>query len=478
MILKPLATAAVLSFAAASADAATCFVDPTGTSGIAGAYASTQAALAGTCNTPGSVIELWCPAGGCADGSVSISGLSDITIRSQELAGSSGPVGFSASAAGPAVHVSKSFNIRFEGFDHYYSNSWAVAVEDSDVFFEGPGSLPSPRYSDVHGARGMRVDGASHVQLSWVGFSHNRVGLAMQSNLNGSPFVTGEGLAFVGNELAADLVGGDPLCSTVGDGPSLTIGGDYGVSWLNYVMGNTAGFQLRGSADLRMDHTLLANNLNRALSMGGNPHLISLNDASSFEGRNLLVYDNDSHGGLTGPYAGGVNTAGVILNHSSCGKAALVASTIINNATDLVFNIESASSGDLALDHVVTHGNWGKLLSMSSWYTSHGSACPPLVMNDTASWGDRVIADPATCTPPTLTTTWDPVPTVAFFTPRTVRGYPNLNRPRRNLYLINRRQPSFTGAGPAGLFHSRPWSVDGVNNDADARLDMGYHNPW
>jgi hypothetical protein len=153
-----------------------------------------------------------------------------------------------------------------------------------------------------------------------------------------------------------------------------------------------------------------------------------------------------------------------------------VASTVINNGTDIVFAIEG--SGQLTLDHTLVAGNWGKVLSMSSYYVATG-ACPPVTPIASNFRKNRLNADPAVCLPPvsasTLSLSWNPNVTVSAATPRTLAAYPDVVAPWTDLYLIRRRQP-IPYALPAGLYVGRPWSVDGVNADT-GRLDVGYHNP-
>jgi hypothetical protein len=461
--------------------AATCTVDPTGSSGLPGTFTSVNAALFGGCGSPGSVVEIWCPVAGCTDSDLLISGLTDVTIRSLEAGGGSGPVTLAAVGAPQAVRVTGSTNIRFEGISRYESPHTGVQIEDSEVTLLGPSTgaatAIAQRYAAISGSvQGMLVWGDSKVTARWVGWADSQTGLRMVETPSGEPVVSASGVAFLDNGLAADVAGPPGGCPAASPGTVLDIRSDFETAWLNYVMGNVEGFRLRGRAQLAIDHTVLANNLVQMGPGGTNPVLFEVLDSSRLEARNVLVFDNDMLPGLTLAFAGGFNVAGIILQHLSCAESIFTASTVVNNASDLVFGIDG--SGRLTLDHTVVAGNWGKVLSMSSWYVSHGNTCPPVDPIAAHFWGNRIDADPAVCLPPPaagLRTTWNPRVKTSLATPRELAAYPDVVAPWTDLYLIRRRQP-VPYALPAALYVDRLWSVNGKSPDL-VRLDVGYHNP-
>ena len=145
------------------------------------------------------------------------------------------------------------------------------------------------------------------------------------------------------------------------------------------------------------------------------------------------------------------------------------------NAADITFGV--SGSGQVNLDHTVVVGNWGKTLSMSSYYVGHGGTCPPLGMSAAFFWNDHVYADPGACLPPPpfLRLTWNPKPLVSANTPRTLVAYPDIPSVFLDLYLIRLRQP-LPVAYPTDLYAIRQWSVNGKRAER-GRLDVGYHNP-
>ena len=204
-----------------------------------------------------------------------------------------------------------------------------------------------------------------------------------------------------------------------------------------------------------------------------NAYLFRVEDSSHVEVRNALIYDNDATPGLTGPYNGGFNTASIIYTSTSCAASSFVASSIVNNAADLVFNIGGA--GLLTLDHVAIAGDWGKVFSMSGYYVAHMNTCPPLTIIGTTVWNNSVLADPVVCQPPGLIF-WNPN-AVPNNPPRTLVNYPTLDPPPPAIYLINLFEPNTAAALPPGLYVGRPWSVNGITDESDNVLDVGYHNP-
>lgn len=479
MVLVLTALAGVLAFFPTPSLAATCTVEPAGPT--AGNYLSVSEALsAGGCDAPGSVIEISCPAPGCSDFDVKIDGLTDITVRSLESSGD-GPVTLSATpagaATGPAVKVTGSTGIVFDGISDYVSTKTAVEVEDSDVTFMGPTVSGIQRYGDLDGIKGMEAKGLSDVLLKWMGSSGGRIGLRLVSTDSGSPTVTAKGVALLDNIQAVEVFGASGGCGTTFLPAALKFRSDFETAWLNYVMGNVEGFRLRGWSELLMDHTVLASNIYQLPPNGGNPELFDVRGASRLKVRNSLLYDNDTIPGLSGRWPGPPTgaPAGTILQHESCGKSSFQASSVINNAADLVFNM--GGSGKLELDHTLVSGTWGKVISMSSYYVSHGNTCPPITTIATNFRGNNIDADPGVCTPPSpgLDTTWKPGVTVSPNTPRTLTGYPDVPAPWTDLYLINKREP-IPYALPSNLYMGRDWSVNGINPDKK-RLDVGYHNP-
>jgi hypothetical protein len=461
---------------------AACVVDPTQTSPYFPSYMSVNQALADpACSAPGSLIEIWCPAGGCTDSKVVVNGLSDITIRSMELTVGAGAVTFSGVGPDPALEVQSATGIVIEGISVFTAAQRAVGVLDSTVTFIGLGALATPRYGQVLGGlTGMVVAGFSSVDLSWMGFTGALTGLRLDSPGGVPPSVHATGVAFQDNELAVDVIGPPLGCPPPGGTalPALLeIRSDFDVAWLNYVMHNVEGFHLSGRADLRIDHTVLATNLYQMAAGGFNPLLFSVSDSSRLEARNILAYDNDMTPAFTGPYAGGVNTAGYILLHQSCDESIFRASTVVNNAADIVFGVDG--SGRVTLDHTLAAGNWGKVLSMSSWYVAHGFTCPPVSAIAANFKGNRINADPAACLPPApmLNTTWNPRVTLPPLPPpRYLFTYPDIPAPRTDLYFIRKRSPLPTPL-PPDLYLGRQWTVDGIHPDTN-KLDVGYHNPF
>jgi len=292
----------------------------------------------------------------------------------------------------------------------------------------------------------------------------------MTTTAAGAPTVKLSGAAFLHNRLAASVAGPMVGCNSATQA-LLEVRGDT-TAWLNYVLDNNEGFRLTGRSVLVLDHGVLANNLD-VPGPFPNAYLFRVADSSHVEVRNALIYDNDARPGLTGPWpGGGLNTASIIYSSTSCAASSFVASTVVNNAADLMFNI--GGTGLLTLDHVAIAGNWGKVLSMSGYYVAHGNTCPPLTIIGTTVWNNAVLADPAVCQPPGLIG-WNPG-AVPNNPPRTLVNYPAIDPAPTAIYLIGLLQPLVTPL-PAGLYVGRPWSVDGITNDTNNVLDVGYHNP-
>ncbi|MEZ4360097.1 MAG: hypothetical protein R3B48_07950 [Kofleriaceae bacterium] len=462
-----------LVVAGAGRAAADCTVDPGGALGLPGGYPTINAALADPACLSAGVINVVCQPAGCTDTNVLINGLSNVTIRALEVPGVNGPAVLIGTGGNPAVVITNSSEIAIEGFSSILGPPFAVWIDASKVNLVGPTVGGVARYLDLTspGGTAMKVNGDSQVDVTQVGFHASTTGLELTAAGGLGPSVTARAVAFLDNGQAVDMVGPAGGC-----GPSpatvLNVDGDGGGAWLNYVMRNVNGFRLRGRSSVQLDHTVLASNL-YTMAAPGNETLFAVRDASRLEARNALIYDNDAHPGLTGPFAGGFNTGSVLLDHTSCDQSSFIASTVINNAADITFGV--GGSGRLVLDHTLVAGNWGKTLSMSSYYVAHGNTCPPLSLTAAAVWGNKLIADPVACLPPPLIVGWNPNPIVSASTPRTIVGYPTVPAPWTDLYLINHLEP-FVYALPVGLFLGRPWSVDALHDDV-ADLDVGYHNP-
>jgi hypothetical protein len=462
-----------LVLAGAPASAATCVVDVGGALGIAGAFASTNAAL-GACNSPGDVIEIQCPIGGCTDTNVAIAARTGLTLRSSELDGIGGPVALLGVNNQPALQVTNNSSVTVSGIASYSAQQVAVWVNNSEVDFltVAAASPPPARYATFSAPNiALLVEGSSNVELAQVGFNDSATGIVMTTSPAGAPYVKASGAAFLRNRLAARVTG--PMAGCLASGPKATLElrGDT-TAWLNYVLDNNEGFHLRGRAALLLDHGVLASNLDQAGPFN-NAYLFHLQHSSYVDVRNALIYDNDARPGLTGPFAGGINTASIIYSSTSCAASSVTASTVVDNAADLMFNIGGA--GLLTLDHVAISGNWGKVLSMSGYYVAHTNTCPPLTLTGTTVWNNAVVADPIQCLPPAVLV-WDPQ-AIPVNPPRTLANYPTIDPPPAAIYPITAFEPTTVALFPAGLFDGRPWSVDNATPDDDGVLDVGYHNP-
>jgi hypothetical protein len=334
------------------------------------------------------------------------------------------------------------------------------------------------RATEVDGARRGSLNARGRLQpetARWIGAPHRARGASRRhrSTVAGAPFVQITGAAFLRNDIAARITGPQSNCAGVLPPPAtLELRGDT-TAWLNYVFENHEGFDLFGRSVLRIDHGVLANNLDQVIGPFNNAYLFHVANASWVEVRNALIYDNDATPNLTPPYAGGgMNTASIIYSSTSCAQSSFTAATIVNNAADLIFNI--GGTGLLALDHVAIAGNYAKVLSMSGYYVHHGNTCPPLALTGVTVWNNKTIADPVACLPPSLIS-WNPN-AVPNNPPRTLASYPAIDPPLTANHLINRLEPTMTPP-PAGLFGGRPWSVDGITSEDTVRLDVGYHNP-
>jgi hypothetical protein len=466
--------AAALAAAASTVSAATCLVDPGGALMIAGAHASTNAALA-VCNAPGSVIEVRCPVGGCSDPNVVINGLVNITIRSSELDGLGGPVSFESINNLPALQIRNSAAINVSGISGFAGQQVAVWIVDSEASFKTPDAIALGRYTTFSAANmALLVEGSSSVTLVHAGFNDSTTGIWMTGSPAGAPHVTVIGAAFLHNRMAARLVG--PLTGCNGPKEALLdIRGDTTTAWLNYVMENHEGFWLMGRSRVRLDHTVIANNLGTP-GVLPNAYLFRIQHASGVEVRNALIYDNDASAALTPPYPGGMASGGasIIYSSESCAPSQFVATTIVNNAADVMFGFGRNDAGLLTLDHVAITGNWGKVFSDSAFWVKQG-ICPPVTLLGATVWNNRVLADPIGCEPPQIIG-WSPN-AVPNNPPRTLVNYPLIDLPPTSIFLINSFEPLAAAPLPPGLFVGRPWSVNGIKDESDNVLDVGYHNP-
>ena len=470
-ITKTLLIAAPLLMLPQLANAAICQVDPAGAFGMP--FATVDAALSGPCNTPGSIIEVYCPLGGCVHPGTTVSGLNDIYIVSAELWGF-GSVTMTNSYSGNAVSIQNSTGIVFEGFDSYVANNRAIEIINSDATILGPVGLG--RYSHTSANTGVFVGGDSDVDLHWVGFRFNKTGLELSGGAGPKgPKVLAEGVAALNNDVAVHSHGSN--------GPRLDIRGDSGPTLHNYVMRNHEGVIAEGNSLVEIDHTIFAGNLRLRPGSPAFPNLLEVANSASMALRNTLIYDNDAvpNPGVQLPWSawsgitacGGspcTNTNGRILQHDSMGGVTITASTIIDNQTDLVFNLLNTGSGQLLVDHTIMAHNWGKVFSMSTWWPS----CPPATGVDSFFWDNRVDADPVACTPPGIGT-WNPGAISAGYTPDTLFGYPTFTPSFMDLYWVTQLEPSAAPI-PGGLYLGPAWTVDGATMEVGA-LDVGYHNP-
>jgi hypothetical protein len=459
-----------LAAATAPSHAATCIVDVGGALGIPGAFASTNAALAVCNNSPGGdVIEIHCPTAGCTDTNVAVLARTGLTIRA---AVPGGPVSLLGVNNQPALQITNNSSVVVSGIAAYSAPQIAVWISNSNVdFLATCPDLAVCAYRTFSAPNiGLLVDGASVVELAQPGFNDAAIGISMTTTAAGAPHVVASGAAFTRNRIAASIAGPQAGCNSATKA-TLELRGD-STAWLNYVLDNNEGFHLRGRSALIVDHAVLANNLDQPGPFN-NAYLFALADSSYVEVRNALIYDNDARPGLTGPFAGGNNTASIIYSSTSCARSTFTATSVINNAADLVFNIGGA--GLLTLDHVAISGNWGKVLSMSGYFVAHMGACPPLTLIGATVWNNARTADPIACLPAALIT-WNPN-AVAVSPPRTLASYPAIDPPPAAIYPIKVFEPLAAAPLPPGLFDARPWSVDNATLDDDGVLDVGYHNP-
>ncbi|EDM75121.1 hypothetical protein PPSIR1_34088 [Plesiocystis pacifica SIR-1] len=461
--------ALITLFAApALAQAATCQVDPTGSFGMP--HPSIDDALSsGGCDQPGSVIEVYCPAWGCSQGSTTIHGLDQIYVLSAELWGY-GPATLTSSYSGAAVSIENSREILFEGFAQIAGEDVGVAVIDSRVIVIG--SHAHGRYTDIggHGA-GIYAEGDSRLDLVWVAVTESGRGMSLQGTHSGAPHVLAEGFAATWNEVA--------VFSEGSPGPVLEVRSDFGPTMHNYIVSNVEGVELRGESDAVFDHTIVAGNLRMWPGSPTDPEVFNVQDHASLSLRNALIYDNDSvpNPGVLLPWSacgGGPschNTPGRILEHGSSKLVSLEASTIIDNQTDIVINLDGAGGGGIVVDHTVFANNWGKVFSTSSYYPG----CPSIINHDSFLWDNRVGVDPSSCDPG-FGHGWDPHAMPGAVTPDAMLGFPHFMGPYADLYRVHVLEPSPSYALPANLYLGPDWSVDGATADADP-LDVGYHNP-
>src|SRR5262245_16379331 len=208
---------------------------------LAGAFASTNAALA-VCNTPGSVIEVRCAAGGCSDNNVLVDGLDNIIIRSSELDGRGGPVSFESINNLPALHIRNRSAINLSGIPGCAGQQVGVWIVDSEASFQTPAAMALGRYSTFTAANiALQVEGSSSVTLVHAGFNDSTTGIWMIGSQAGAPHVTINGAAFLHNRMAARLAGPMTGCNGASEA-LLDIRGDATTAWLNYVMENHEGF--------------------------------------------------------------------------------------------------------------------------------------------------------------------------------------------------------------------------------------------
>ncbi|EDM73697.1 hypothetical protein PPSIR1_13750 [Plesiocystis pacifica SIR-1] len=470
--IETLLITASVFLAPAIANAAVCQVDPSGSFGMP--HATIDDAIAfGGCDAANSIIEVYCPAGGCTHPSATISGLSDITVVSAELWGH-GPVQMTNSYSANALSIDASTGIVIEGFDLITANDRAIEIVDSEVVVLGLPGLG--RYTQTSGTTGVYVEGNSQVELLYVGMTFSGTGLEVLTGGSAmAPQVAATGMVAMNNDRAA-VVDGSP-------GPVLDIRSDYGLAVHNYVMRNDEGIYAGGESDVTIDHTLFAANLRLWPGSPLAPVLLEVDGHADMTLRNVLIYDNDAkpNPGVQVPWSmfrwpwscGGspcLNTPGKILEHGSSGMVEIVASTVIDNQTDLVFNISGSGSGQMIVDHTILAHNWGKVFSMSSF-----SGCPPVQGVASYFWDNRVNAAPVGCPPPGIGI-WDPAPISAGFTPDDVPGFPSIPAPFGDLYWVTSYEPMAPYALPAGLYAGPSWAVDGSTIDGDP-LDVGYHNP-
>jgi hypothetical protein len=433
-----------------------CEVDPTGQFGYP--YATIEDALANDCDAPGSVIEVYCPEQGCEHPGVALDRLSDLELRSAEDGVKYGPVRLVDPKRAYLVHVRDSSDIRFIGFSGYEGEISGFEIESSSVLVEGPGKSFGPRYADVSGIEvAVMVRGASEVTLQWVGAWKSGTGIEMHSDPSGVPRVTARGLMLLGNDRAARLY----------DGPVLDIDSDFDAAWLNYVVDNDQGFLLYGDSRLEIDHSVLSGNLRSAPVQ--HPAVFEIRDTSTLVGRNLLVTDNDTRAnpGVATPYPPGGNTPGHILNHYSSGEASFLASSFVDNESDLVFEMVAGLSGPLTLQHSVLANNLGKVISASGFFPG----CPTTTHSKSVFWANFNHMNPVACFGGIVQ---DPgsVPSAGIVD--IVSAFPLLTPPLPDLYLLDAFEAGSLSA-PADLFPVGKWGVD-LNADT-GDLDVGFHDP-
>ncbi|KIG14617.1 hypothetical protein DB30_06496 [Enhygromyxa salina] len=455
------------------ANAAICQVDPAGAFGMPFATIDDAIALGG-CGAVGSIIEVYCPLGGCVHPSATIAGLNDITVLSAELWGN-GPVSFNNSYSPNALMIHNSTQIVVEGFDHFNANGRAIEIINSDAFVVGHPGIG--RYTRTSGTTGVYVEGGSNVDLLYVAFVWNKTGLELQGFAGPlGPRVNATSIVALNNDRA--------IVSDGASGPVLDIRSDYGLAMHNYIMRNDEGIIAKGNSNVTVDHTLFAGNLRLLPGAPISPALLEVDGNADMTVRNALIYDNDAkpNPGVQLPWSawssptacgGGpcTNTNGKILQHQSGGVVKIIASTIIDNQTDLVFNVDAAGSGQLIVDHTILAHNWGKVFSMSTWWPG----CPPVQGIDSFFWDNRVDADPLACMPPGMGT-WNPAPISGAMTPDLVPGFPGIPAPFTDLYWVTSFAPTSPYPLPGGLYLGPAWGVDGATPDSNP-LDVGYHNP-
>jgi hypothetical protein len=475
MKINALVLVPIVSAFATHAYAQVCDVDPTGSLGYP--FGTIEDALTnGGCDQPGSEIVVHCPEWGCGHPATEIQRLDKITIMSGENPDKpEGPVWFDGKSDPWAVRVVDSRDIRFLGFSGYYTREIAIDVVDSSVRVAGPQELGFPFYADVQGWMGVHVAGASEVELAWVGVRGNTRGMRIESTANGTPKVSATGLAVLDNVVAVEMAGLSTTCPAPA-GPLLAIHGDFGPTWLNYVMGNDEGFLLSGDARLEIDHTVLGGNLRHHPPNRANGFLFDLRDASKIYARNIVVYDNDRivNPGVALPWSQtqGPNTASIVLWHASCEKSSILASSFVDNESDLLFHLDTSGTGRMILDHIVAANNSGKTISASGFWPG----CPQLDVTGSMFWENRTGMDPPACEAGFTQTTnnVDPSIITAPDTDDQLPSYPKIVDPSDHIYRLDPFEPN-TLPAPAGLYSWKDWGVDG-SADIDAEIDVGFHN--